>query len=109
MISTTSVICEEVQGLMQIIIVSLGYLRGSPSHLNLSCLYSALTSSHSHGFLPSLLHQHSCLDHGSHSHLLQGNELAHSAIIHALILAQSVGWTGQTGMTVLWKPRFRRA
>lgn len=113
MISTTTVveICEEVQGLIQIIIVSLGYLRGSSSHLNLSCLCSALTSSHSHVFLPALLHPHSCLDCRSHSRLLWGNELAHSAIIHALILAQRVGWTGQPGMTeaVLWKPRFREA
>lgn len=89
MISATSVveICEEVQGLIQITIVLLGYLRGSSSHLNLSCLCSALTSSHSHVFPPSLLRQHSCLDSGSHSHLLRGKELAHSAIIHALTLA----------------------
>lgn len=101
MISTTSVveICEEVRGLIQIIIVLLGYLKASSSHLNLSCLRSALTSSHSHIFLPSLLHQHSGLDHGSHSHLLRGNELAHSVIIHALTLAQSTGRRGQPGVT----------
>lgn len=59
-------ICEEVQGLIEILIVPLG---------------SALTSLYSHIFLPSPLHQHSCLDHGSQSHLLQGDELSHSAII----------------------------
>lgn len=101
MISATFVveICEEVQGLIQIIIVLLSYLSGRSSHLNLSCLCSALTSSHSHIFPTSLLHQHSCLDRGSHRHLLRGNELAHSAIMHALILAQSTGQTGQPRVT----------
>lgn len=63
-------ISEEVQGLIQILILSLD---------------SALIYFHSHIFLPSPLHQHSCLDHGSQSHLLQGNEMSHSAIIYALM------------------------
>lgn len=96
MISTTSVveICEEVQGLIQIIIVSLGYLRGSSSHLNLSCFCSALTPSHSHVLLPFLLHQHLCFDCGSHSQLLWGRELAHPAVIHELILTTNMGRQG---------------
>lgn len=52
-------ICEEGEGWIQIITVSVGYLGDRSSNLNLTCLSSALTSSHSYVFLPSLLHQHS--------------------------------------------------
>lgn len=65
--STTAKICEEVQGLIHIIILLPGSLQGSSRNLNMSCLCCVLTSPESRIFPPALLHQHLCLDHGSQS------------------------------------------